>query len=101
MTVCGAGGCDTHCEKADYPIDIIEQLSGRPTSRQRKILTFKILTNILFHYLHTFWPLAYTVGENIFATTKIRNDYGAIHNFTLIKELFDCLLLFSLSTNFL
>ena len=42
MTVCGAGGCDTHCEKADYPIDIIEQLTDRPTSRQREIFHLKI-----------------------------------------------------------
>ncbi len=28
------GGCDTHCEKADYPIDIIENLSDRAVSRE-------------------------------------------------------------------
>ena len=33
-TLTGEGGCDTHCEKADYPIDIIENLSDRPVSRE-------------------------------------------------------------------
>jgi len=28
------GGCDTHCEKSDYPIDIIETLSNRAVSRE-------------------------------------------------------------------
>ena len=28
------GGCDTHCEMDDYPIDIIERLDNTPSSRQ-------------------------------------------------------------------
>ena len=31
--------------------------------------------------LYVFIPLSYTVGENFFAVTKMRNNYGAIQLF--------------------
>ena len=39
------------------------------------------LKNIIYMFLFSYQRDIYTVGENIIATTKIRNYYGAIQSF--------------------
>ena len=38
------GGCDTHCEMDDYPIDIIERLTDEPAQARNQVESVPITT---------------------------------------------------------